>query len=156
MSDILQLVLTAVLSVLTTGGIGSIFFFRQNKKLKNAEVKSADLENLKRAVEATAASSEEWRKLYEKVLEEYEGSNKEIDRLNDKIELLHEAKENSWEEVTKYKVLCEKKEREIKEHEWYRCEINGCPYRRPPRVYGDMDFPKGGLSPVENPDPNVL
>ena len=79
MSDILQLVLTAVVSVLTTGGIGSIFFFRQNKKLKDAEVKSADLENLKRSVEATAASSEEWRKLYEKVLEEYEECNKEID-----------------------------------------------------------------------------
>ena len=156
MSDILQLILTAVLSALTTGGIGSIFFFRQNKKLKEAEVKAADIENIKSAVESAAATNEEWKKLYDIIIDENKSLKDECEKKDDKIESLHEAKENSWEEVTKYKVLCEKKEREIKEHSWYRCEINGCPYRRPPRVYGEMDFPKDAMNPAENPDPEVL
>ena len=42
MSEILSLIITGVLSALTTGGIGSIFYFKQNRKLKDAEVKAAD------------------------------------------------------------------------------------------------------------------
>ncbi len=42
MSEILQYVITSLFSLLAGGGIGSIFYFKQQKKLKEMEVKAAE------------------------------------------------------------------------------------------------------------------
>lgn len=155
MSEILSIVLTGVISILGTTGIGSIFFIRQNRRLKDAEVKAADIENLKAAVEAAASSNEEWQKLYNQALDEKAELKEENKALNEKLDKYQESKEDAWQKYSDCKILCEKKERKIADLEWYRCEINGCPYRKPPRKFGDLDFPGDGINPVENPDPTV-
>ena len=60
--------------------------------------------------------------------------------LNERINKLHEDKGSL---ISK----CEKKERIISELNWYRCEMNRCPYRKPPRKYGDFDLPENAIIP---------
>lgn len=140
--EVLQMVLSSLITLLTTGGIGSIFFIRQSKKLKNSEVRAAEIQN-------ESSTNEEWKKLCEKKDEDIQRLENKINNLeenikekNQKIDELNQSKENAWEETSKTKIQSAKKDRIISEINWYRCEVNGCPHRKPPHKYGVFDFPK--------------
>lgn len=147
--EILQIILTGLLTFLTTGGIGSIFYFKQSKKLKDAEVTSAHIEN-------EARTNEEWQKINAAKDEQITSLQNKINELeesikqkNMRIEELNNSKESAWEETSKCKIQSAKKDRIIAEINWYRCEVNGCPYRKPPRKYGTFDFPKDAVINVD-------
>ena len=149
-TEILQMVITGLLTFLTTGGIGSFFYIKQQKKLKDSEVKAAEIRN-------ESSTNAEWEKICEKKDENIKRLEVKIDELeemvkskNQKIEELNQSKENAWEETSKSKIQSAKKDRIISEINWYRCEVNGCPYRKPPRKYGTFDFPKDAVVNSDN------
>ena len=149
--EILQMIITGLLTFLTTGGIGSFLYIKQAKKLKESEIKSAEIAN-------ESSTNAEWEKLCNKKDESIHRLENKIVELeqtvkekNQKIEELNQSKENAWEETSKSKIQSAKKDRIISEINWYRCEVNGCPYRKPPRKYGTFDFPKDAIV-EDNPD----
>lgn len=156
MSDILQNVITAIITFLTTGGLGSILYFRLQKRAKAAEVKAAEAEVEANEISNLSASNEEWIKLYNDAKEENRQLKESVKEKDDKISELYASKDAAWEKYSDCRMECNQKELLVNELNWYRCEIDGCPYRKPPRRYGDMEFPKDGLNPLEHPDPNVL
>lgn len=154
MSEILQEIIPSVITVLITGGVGSIFYFRLNKKLKESEVKSAELDNKSKEISNLASIDSEWEKISNKLTEEKESLSNKVENLENKIEKLNRSKEHAWEEYSASRIECARKDRLISELNWYRCEINGCPYRKPPRKYGDSDFPENAV--VNTDDTNDM
>lgn len=161
MSEILQEILLPLLTALLTGGIGSIFYFKQNKKLKEFEVKAADLENKNKEINNSASINAEWEKITNKLTKEREDLVEEIHmqlgvikELNEKNENLNNSKEKAWESYSNCRIECAKKDRLISELNWYRCEINGCPYRKPPRKYGEFDFPENAVIKTDEKNEN--
>lgn len=153
MSEILQnIILPFLSSAILTGGIGSIFYIRQNRKLKEFEVKAAELENKNKEITNVSAVNEEWETFTKNIREENQTLRDEkhsqdeiINNLNDKIEKLNLSREEAWEKYSDCRIECAKKDRIISELNWYRCEINNCPYRKPPRKFGDFDFPENAV-----------
>lgn len=160
MSEILQYVLTSLITLITTGGIGSIFFIKLQRRLKAAEVKAAEVDVKSNEIENLSHSNDEWIRLYNSCLEEKKAIsdklNDERKLLEEKIEELYHEKEQMLEKHSDCMQESIKKDLYISELNWYRCEVNGCPYRKPPRKFGQNYFPKDALNPIENPDPNVL
>lgn len=168
MSEILQEIIVPVITAFLTGGIGSIFYFKQNKKLKEFEVKSAELENENKKLENenkkidnSASINSEWERIANKLTNEREELVNEIRMqlgvikdLQDKIDNANTSKDKAWEMYSNCKIDCAKKDRLISELNWYRCEINGCPYRKPPRKYGDFDFPENGVVKTDEKNEN--
>lgn len=148
--EILQMLITGVLTLLTTSGVGSIFYFKQQKKLKELEVKSAEIAN-------ESSTNSEWEKLCHKKDDDINRLETKINSLEEnikekeiKIENSAKSKEAAWDEKSQIKLESQMKDQEIMSLNWYKCEINDCPYRRPPRKYGKYDFPKDGVVNVEN------
>ena len=156
MSELLREIIVGVLSCLTTGGLGSILYFRLQKKLKESEVKSAELENKNKEITNMSAVNAEWERICKKLSDERDillsnikDDETIINGLHDKIDALNRSKESAWEQYSNCRIDCARKDRMISELNWYRCEVNGCPYRKPPRNYGDFDFP-GNVEVIEN------
>lgn len=156
MSEILHEVIVGLITFLTTGGLGSILYFKLHKKLKESEVKAAELENKNKEINNVATVNSEWEKITAKLsaerddlVNEIHMQLKVIKELQEKIEDTNTSKDKAWELYSNCRIECAKKDRLISELNWYRCEINGCPYRKPPRKYGDFDFPENAVVKTE-------
>ena len=152
-----------LLSFLGGGGLMSIFYFKQNKRLKESEAKSAEAQakaaevDVKTAeISNLSASNEEWIKLYQQVQEEKNRVEEQLAVTTDKLDEIYRSKDLAWDRYSDSRAECNKKDMVIAELNWYRCEVNGCPYRKPPRKFGDTDFPKDGVDPNEHPDPDYV
>jgi len=156
MSEILLQVLGYVFTFLTGGGLMSIFYFRLNKRLKAAEVKAAEVDVKTREISNLSASNEEWIKLYHNCLEEKTKLEGALSDMTNKLDEVYRSKDAAWDRYSDSRSECNKKDMVIAELNWYRCEVNGCPYRKPPRKFGEMDFPKDAVNPIENPDPDYI
>ena len=121
-----------------------------------AEVKAAEVDVKSAEVKNLSASNEEWIKINANLSESKQRLEEQLANSVEKLDDAHKSKEAAWERYSDCRAECSKKDLVISELNWYRCEVNACPYRKPPRKYGDMDFPKDGVNPVENPDPNAL
>lgn len=157
MSEILQEVIVGVLTCVTTGGLGSIFYLKQQKKLKEFEVKAAELENKNKEINNVASVNTEWEKIANKLsaertelIDDIHRQLEVIKELQSKIDNANVSKDKAWEMYSNCRIDCAKKDRLISELNWYRCEINGCPYRKPPRKYGDFDFPENAVVKTDN------
>lgn len=144
------MIITGLVTLLSAGGIGSIFYFKQERKIKDAEVKSAEITN-------ESSTNEEWKKLCDVKSQEIDNLKQQITELNEKLKEkedklieVYNSKESAWEETSNCKIQSAKKDRIISELNWYRCEVNGCPYRKPPRKYGTFDFPKDAVIQTED------
>lgn len=143
--EILQMILTGLLTFITTGGIGSFLYMKQSKKLKDSEVKASEIAN-------ESSTNKEWENICHmkddtiaRLEEKVANLERTIKEKDDKIESLNQSKEKAWDETSKTKIQSAQKDRIISEINWYRCEVNGCPYRKPPRKYGTFDFPKDAV-----------
>jgi len=134
----------------------SIFYFRLNKRLKAAEVKAAEVDVKTREISNLSASNEEWIKLYHNCLEEKTKLEGALSDMTNKLDEVYRSKDAAWDRYSDSRSECNKKDMVIAELNWYRCEVNGCPYRKPPRKFGEMDFPKDAVNPIENPDPDYI
>ena len=156
MSEILSNLLGYLITFITGGGLVSIFYFRLNKRLKAAEVKAAEVDVKTKEISNLSSSNEEWIKLYHNCVAEKEKLEADIEKLSDKLDGVYKSKDAAWDRYSDSRSECNKKDMVIAELNWYRCEVNGCPYRRPPRKYGEMDFPVDAINPIENPDPDYI
>lgn len=163
MSEILTYVITSAITFLTTGGLASIFLFRLNKKLKETEVKAAEVDVKAHEVEVKSqeinnlsASNEEWIKLYHNCFEEKTKLEEALATMTDRLDEVYKSKDLAWNRYSDARAECNKKDMVIAELNWYKCEVNGCRYRKPPRKYGEMDFPKDAINPIEHPDPEYI
>ena len=156
MSDTLLQVLGYILTFAGGGGLMSIFYFRLNKRLKAAEVKSAEVDVKTKEIANLSASNEEWQKLYRNCFEEKTKLEEALASMTDKLDEAYKMKDAAMDRYGDSRTECNKKDMVIAELNWYRCEVNGCPYRKPPRKYGEMDFPKGAVNPLEHPDPDYI
>lgn len=152
MSEILQEIIVGIITFLTTGGLGSILYFKLQKKLKESEVKASELENKNKEINNVAIVNSEWEKMTSKLSSEREELVNEIHmqlgvikELQKKIDEANSSKDEAWKSYSNCRIECAKKDRLISDLNWYRCEINGCPYRKPPRKYGDFDFPENAV-----------
>lgn len=156
MQEILSNLLGYILTFIFGGGLMSIFYFRLNKRLKAAEVKAAEVDIKTREISNLSASNEEWIKLYNNCSEEKAKLEADIEKLSDRLDEIYKSKDAAWDRYSDSRSECNKKDMVIAELNWYRCEVNGCPYRRPPRKFGEMDFPADAVNPIENPDPDYV
>ncbi len=157
MSEILGEIITGIVTFLLTGGLGSIFYFKLHKRMKEAEVKAAEVDVKTVEISNLSASNEEWIKLYHTCLEEKTKLEEALASASDRLDEAYRQKDAAMDRYSDSRTECNKKDMVIAELNWYRCEVNGCPYRKPPRRYGEMEFPKEGtVDPTEHPDPNYL
>ena len=163
MSELLTYVITSVVSMLCTGGLGSIIYFKQQKKLKAAEVRAAEVDIKSHEVEVKSQeisnlsnSNAEWIRLYNETKEEKLRLEEQLAAATDKLDEIYKSKDMAWDRYSDSRAECNKKDMVIAELNWYRCEVNGCPYRKPPRKYGEMEFPKDAIDPIEHPDPEYI
>lgn len=156
MSEILLQVLGYVFTFLSGGGLMGIFYYKLNKRLKAAEVKAAEVDVKTKEISNLSSSNEEWIKLYHNCFEEKTKLEGALADMTNKLDEVYRSKDAAWDRYSDSRSECNKKDMVIAELNWYRCEVNGCPYRKPPRKYGEMDFPKDAVNPVENPDPDYI
>ena len=76
--------------------------------------------------------------------------------MTDKLDEAYKMKDAAMDRYGDSRTECNKKDMVIAELNWYKCEVNGCRYRKPPRKYGEMDFPKDAINPIEHPDPEYI
>lgn len=162
LSDILSY-LGPILSFLGGGGLMGILYYKQNKRLKESEAKTAEAQARAAEVDVKSAeiknlssSNEEWIRLYHQVLDEKSKLEEQLKTTTDKLDEIYRSKDLAWDRYSDSRAECNKKDMVIAELNWYRCEVNGCPYRKPPRKFGDTEFPKDGVDPNEHPDPEYI
>lgn len=78
MSEVLQLIISGVISLAIAGGV-QLIFFRQTRNRFKAENSALELEN-------KSKQAEEWRKLYEEELERNDDKDRLISELYTKID----------------------------------------------------------------------
>ena len=156
MSDILLQLLGYLGTFIGGGGLVGIFYFKLNKKLKVAEVKAAESDVKTKEIANLSASNEEWIKLYNTCNDEKTKLEEELANMTDRFDEAYKMKDAAMDRYSECRSECNKKDLVIAELNWYRCEVNGCPYRRPPRKFGEMDFPKDAIEPTQHPDPEYL
>lgn len=152
--EILLMIISSLATLLTGGGIGVFLYHKQTKKLKEAESKNAEIQNEILIVQKETSVNDQWKEMCEMKSNEIDKLNNKISELeesikikDEKIEYLNLKKEEAWNETSKCNISSAKKDRIISEINWYRCEVNNCPHRKPPRKYGTFDFPQGGENP---------
>ena len=156
MPEIVTEILGYLLPFIGGGGLVGIFYWKLNKRLKVAEVKAAEVEVKSAEITNLSASNEEWIKLYHNCFEEKTKLEETLANMTDKLDEAYKLKDIALDRYSDSRSECNKKDMVIAELNWYRCEVNGCPYRKPPRKFGEMDFPKDAVNPIEHPDPDYI
>lgn len=95
-------------------GGGGILFYKQSKRIKNAEAQSAEMENQKRI-------TDEWKNLYLTTKDEKEKIDNELNKLRNTYHECLNLEATHRVLITKLK--------------WSRCEVNNCINRIPPRDF---------------------
>lgn len=125
--DYLDLIISSVISLITSGSIFSFLFFKLDKRLKTAEVKRVELEN-------NRTTLEEWKELYNENEEERKS-------LFEKYNLVITEKEGLLEVISNLKMENANLKLKNAELQWSRCIVNGCNKRKPKRNYDQDDEP---------------
>ena len=107
------------------GGSFGFIYWKENKRLKQEEVKSSKIENHLKQADA-------WRNLYE---EERNDSKEKIAALEEKLEKKSAKLKEVYAERDRYKEEKMDAEFIVKQLQWFRCTVNGCHRRRPPHVF---------------------
>lgn len=121
--DWINVIITAIATLLGAVGGGSVLYFRQNKREKDIsnELREAD----------------EWEKLYREKEAKCDAKDAKIDELRRHINSLQEERikllSERGTEVQSLNCEIARLRTEMVECNWYRCEVCGCTKRRPPR-----------------------
>jgi hypothetical protein len=127
-----EVILTAVITLVTTLVPGGIIFYRQNKRIKNAEAKGKEIENIARIID-------QWQETVAELKDEKEEIKKDKQDVTDNYNNLIVSYRN---ELNKYEELMKENKRlELANQElcWWKCVVRGCPNRKPPRVIDEME-----------------
>lgn len=116
--DAVTIIVSAICSIIGALGGGGIMYYKQTRRLKEAEVE--------------AKQSDEWKKLYEK-------SDAEASEKNKKIDELYAERQGMYNKLIEKDSIIARKDIEIERLKFTRCFVNGCKRRRPPREYEYYD-----------------
>lgn len=119
MEDYLTIIVSAFCSIVSALGGGGIIYYRQTRRMKEADV--------------DAKQSEEWKKLYEKLDADSRAKDQKIDTLLAERQQMH----NQLVERDRTIAI---KEIQIERLKFARCDTTGCRRRRPPREYEAIDI----------------
>lgn len=124
--DIISIIATALTSLIgALGGGFGLFFWRENKQLKQAEAKHAEIIN-------AAAVIDEWQDRCNDLKQTIAFLNDEMSKKNARIE-----------QLTNDLFQKQKEAHDLELHnqslEWHKCTRNGCTKRRPPRTHDDEE-----------------
>lgn len=109
----IDIFITAIVTLFGSG----IFFYRENKSKLKVEVSQKE-------VEVINSSNDGWKDLYNRVIERNAVLSNENIKLSEENQKL--LKQNSALSMRYQEAI------------WYRCEVNGCIDRIPPRKIDDM------------------
>lgn len=109
-----NIVVTAAIALLSALGGAGLIFWRQTKRMKEAEAERAEVATQHEYVK-------EWKELYEKKEAKVNELDAKIDDL--RKELRAEQMKNNLLELEKEKL------------KWAKCTVNGCKNRQPPHYY---------------------
>lgn len=97
------------------GGVG-VFYWKENKALKQKEVESAEIDNELKQADA-------WKSLFD---DERKRTQEKSARMKALYAERDDLKERLNKSLFKVEQLC-----------WYHCTVNGCPNRVPPHRFDD-------------------
>ena len=83
MTELLHEIVVGLVTFITTGGLGSIMYFKLQKRLKQAEVKAAEIDNF-------SSINAEWEKITKELTTESEEFVKELKDKDDTIKELQD------------------------------------------------------------------
>ena len=112
--DWISIIVSAVCATIGALSGAGILFYRQTKRTKEAEANKAE-------IEVTKNQSDEWQELYYEQRDRVKEAREECMRLR----LLKEESMNK----------ANKLELENQQLEWFRCTVNNCKMRKPPRLF---------------------
>lgn len=121
----LEVIITAVITLVGTLVPGGIIFHRQNKRIKEAEAKKQEIENSELVIHQWRERVEDIKQAKEMVDNNYNRLIGEHRNLQAKYESLQ--KENQKLELMNQE-LC-----------WWKCVVRGCPNRKPPRDIDELE-----------------
>lgn len=110
----INIIITLISALLSSGIVGGIAFYRFNQKLKALEVKDSEIEVIKK-------QDDEWQALY------FEAKER-IRSISDISQQLREENNALKQQNGELKLRTQ-------QLTWYRCTINNCPNRKPPHVF---------------------
>lgn len=112
-------------------GGGTFVFYKQNKKLKEAEAASMEKDVLAKDLANKQTANEEWITLYDEQKEYSKRLEVKLDNVNEENKELKKLLNDYRELDTKQRLL-------ITNLNWARCEVNECAKRRPPRDFQNL------------------
>lgn len=112
------IITSLIASLIGGGGIGALFYRKENKRLKEAEIAAKEVENNKKV-------AEEWQHLAE-------GKQVRIDHLEDTVEKKDEKIDELYTEIGELRALADKLSTENAVLKIYKCIKIGCADRQPP------------------------
>ena len=121
----LEVIITAVVTLVGTLVPGGIIFHRQNKRIKEAEAKKQEIENSELVIHQWKERVEDIKRAKELVDTNYNALIKKYEELQDKYE--DKQKENQRLELMNQE-LC-----------WWKCIVRGCSNRKPPRDIDELE-----------------
>lgn len=130
-----EYIISTIITLLTSGGIGGIFYYTLNKRLKKAEVIASEYSNI-------ATTNLEWQKLSDELQEERVNLLKKVEDRNRIIDELRDRDEAGWKRVYDLELELSKKDLIIQDLTYKKCTRNNCPYRKPPRELGEESLPE--------------
>lgn len=119
--DTLNIIVTAVCTIIGALGGGSLLYFRQNKALKKIEVERSQ--------------ADEWKKLYDEQCERTQESDNRCHELYLQRKKLYDEKIEAHIHIAKLEVQLAQKDVEIVGLKHCKCIVNHCTKRTPPREY---------------------
>lgn len=138
-TEIILAIITGVTTILSGSGLGLALFYRK----ENKQLKAVEVSDKKQEVEAKRLENElkqaDWE--HERYLEEKRISTQreyKIQQLYKGIGELKDKYRDKCDEVAALTFMCEKKD-------WFRCDVNDCPHRIPPRDYTKLQIEQDTL-----------
>lgn len=120
------IITSLIASLIGGGGIGALFYRKENKRLKEAEIAAKEVENNKKV-------AEEWQHLAE-------GKQVRIDHLEDTVEKKDEKIDELYTEIGELRALADKLSTENAVLKIYKCIKIGCADRQPPFGTADVQL----------------
>lgn len=139
--DLIQTAST-VIGLLATAGITvqTIMFRRANKRIKDAEAKTAEVNADTASTNNAILATNEWKDIAVELRAELKERETKIDELNARIgsqfDTIGQWRDKYLEEQKAHhatQLELKDAQMQLAEEKWHRCEVNGCTKRVPPR-----------------------
>lgn len=127
-----EIIITAVVTLVSAMIPSGIIFYSQNKRIKNAEAKEKEIGNMSLIID-------QWQERVAELKGEKEDIKQEKQELGEKYNSLiaaYKEQLNKQEELMKRNTKLELTNQELC---WWKCVMRGCSNRKPPRTIDELE-----------------